>query len=47
MCNREVFSRMHKEYYRAMGWNDNGIPENETLRRLGMEEFVQKEQVTT
>ncbi len=47
LCNREVFSRMHKEYYRAMGWNDNGIPENETLRRLGMEEFVQKEQVTT
>ncbi|MEJ2170341.1 MAG: aldehyde ferredoxin oxidoreductase C-terminal domain-containing protein [Desulfobacterales bacterium] len=24
------------EYYRARGWDDNGIPTRETLERLGL-----------
>ncbi|MCK5198401.1 MAG: aldehyde ferredoxin oxidoreductase family protein [Spirochaetales bacterium] len=45
LCSREVFRRMHKEYYRALGWNDDGVPENKTLRNLGMEEFIPEEQL--
>jgi aldehyde:ferredoxin oxidoreductase len=32
---------MVDEYYGQMGWNvDTGIPTAETLKRLGMEEFL-------
>jgi aldehyde:ferredoxin oxidoreductase len=32
---------MVDEYYRLLGWNvDTGLPTPETLRRLGMEEFL-------
>lgn len=34
VCNRDVFHKMHREYYRAMGWNDAGIPTEETLNTL-------------
>ncbi|MGD9081050.1 MAG: aldehyde ferredoxin oxidoreductase family protein [Desulfobacterales bacterium] len=30
------------EYYRARGWDDNGIPTRETLQRLGLHEVVKK-----
>lgn len=46
ICNRNVFSRMHREYYNALGWNDEGIPEIETLKNLGMEEFISEEELT-
>jgi len=45
LCSRNEFERMHLEYYRALGWNDRGIPENETLKSLGMEEFILKEKL--
>ena len=33
---------MVDEYYRQMGWNvDTGVPTQETLRRLGMDEFLE------
>jgi aldehyde:ferredoxin oxidoreductase len=32
---------MVDEYYRLQGWNvDTGVPTRETLKRLGMEEFL-------
>lgn len=36
ICNREAFSQMHNEYYYAMGWDANGNPREETLRKLGL-----------
>lgn len=45
ICNRGEFRKMHREYYRALGWNDIGIPENETLKNLGIEEFITGEQL--
>jgi aldehyde:ferredoxin oxidoreductase len=33
---------MVDEYYSLLGWNvDTGLPTPETLRRLGMEEFLE------
>jgi aldehyde:ferredoxin oxidoreductase len=34
--SREEFSRMLDEYYRLHGWDDEGIPRNKTLKRLGL-----------
>jgi len=31
------------EYYRARGWDDNGIPIRETLKRLGLGELAKKQ----
>jgi aldehyde:ferredoxin oxidoreductase len=30
------------EYYRARGWDENGIPTRETLERLSLDEVVKK-----
>lgn len=46
LCSRDEFEKMHLEYYRALGWNDKGIPENKTLKNLGMEEFISEEALT-
>ncbi|MCK5672151.1 MAG: hypothetical protein KAH95_02180, partial [Spirochaetales bacterium] len=46
LCNRAVFSKMHKEYYNALGWNEKGVPEEKTLKNLGMEEFMLGEYIT-
>jgi len=40
MCNRNAFSQMHREYYRAMGWDEEGIPKKETLRNLDLLELL-------
>ena len=40
VCNRDVFSKMHKEYYNALGWNDDGIPKTETIKNLDLEELT-------
>ena len=45
VCDREEFRKMHREYYRALGWNEIGIPENKTLKNLGIEEFITEEQL--
>lgn len=39
-CDREAFGRMHREYYRAMGWDEEGNPTPETLRALGLEGWM-------
>ena len=40
VCNRKAFQKMHAEYYRAMGWDDNGIPTTETLEKLGLSRLM-------
>lgn len=34
---REILDQMLDEYYRKRGWDENGIPEPETLTRYGLE----------
>ncbi|MEJ5362644.1 MAG: aldehyde ferredoxin oxidoreductase family protein [Spirochaetota bacterium] len=34
MCSNENLQKMLDEYYRLRGWDENGIPRNETLQRL-------------
>jgi len=34
--NRKRFERARLQYYRAVGWDVNGVPEPETLRKLGL-----------
>jgi len=36
VLNREVLERMLDEYYELRGWDKNGIPTQETLKRLGL-----------
>lgn len=35
--NRDRFSKMLNEYYEFHGWDENGVPTPETLRRLGID----------
>ncbi len=35
--DRNKFEKMKKRYYEAVGWDENGIPKSETLKRLGLE----------
>ncbi|MBM4339583.1 MAG: aldehyde ferredoxin oxidoreductase family protein [Deltaproteobacteria bacterium] len=37
VISREEFDGMLKEYYRLHGWNENGVPKKETLKRLGID----------
>jgi len=34
---RKEFNEMLDEYYRLHGWDENGVPKKETLKRLGLE----------
>ncbi len=36
VVSREEFSKMLNEYYKLHGWDEEGIPKNRTLRRLGL-----------
>jgi len=36
--DRAEFEQSRKEYYQAAGWDENGIPKAEVLKRLGLEE---------
>ncbi|MBN2318624.1 MAG: hypothetical protein JXR49_06090 [Acidobacteria bacterium] len=40
VCDRRAFSRMHREYYEAMGWDRNGQPMEETLRDLELQNLL-------
>jgi len=31
---------LKKKYYAELGWDEKGIPSEESLRRLGLEEFT-------
>jgi len=37
---REWFDKMKKEYYSIRGWDENGRPTRETLKRVGVDEGV-------
>jgi len=39
-CNRRAFEQMHLEYYKAMGWNQKGIPRAETLIELDISDLL-------
>jgi len=36
--DRRVVEEMKKQYYEAIGWDENGIPKSEVLRNLGLED---------
>jgi aldehyde:ferredoxin oxidoreductase len=38
VCDRRAFNRMHREYYDAVGWDDNGHPLEKTLRKFEIED---------
>ena len=39
-CDRNAFTQMHREYYRAMGWDEEGIPKAKTLEKLDILELL-------
>jgi aldehyde:ferredoxin oxidoreductase len=41
ICDRQAFSQMHTEYYQAMGWDDDGNPREETLKKLELNHVLQ------
>jgi len=40
--DRKEFLKQRKQYYKAIGWDKNGIPKSEVLRKLGLDD-VDKE----
>ena len=40
--DRTEFEEARREYFEAAGWNENGVPKPETLRRLGLEDVEVK-----
>ncbi len=38
----DSFEQKRKEYYQAVGWNENGVPKKETLRKLGLKNVEEK-----
>ncbi len=39
--DREMFDKMLTYYYRMRGWDDNGIPKVETLKKLGLDDVIE------
>jgi aldehyde:ferredoxin oxidoreductase len=40
--DRTEFEGARREYFEAAGWNENGVPKPETLRKLGLEDVEAK-----
>jgi aldehyde:ferredoxin oxidoreductase len=40
ILTRDMYAVMLDEYYRLRGWDDDGVPTEDTLRRLGLEELA-------
>ncbi len=40
ICDRDAFRQMHQEYYQAMGWDKNGHPKEETLKKLELSSIL-------
>jgi aldehyde:ferredoxin oxidoreductase len=40
---KEQLRNLIQAYYRERGWNSNGIPEVETLERVGLWDYLNKE----
>jgi aldehyde:ferredoxin oxidoreductase len=36
--NRDRFEKKRKEYYEAVGWDENGVPKSEVLRKLELDD---------
>jgi aldehyde:ferredoxin oxidoreductase len=34
--DKKRFEELRKKYYEAVGWDENGIPKPEVLKRLGL-----------
>ena len=39
-CNRKAFEQMHLEYYKAMEWDEEGIPKKATLMKLDISDLL-------
>ena len=39
--DREMFDKMLTCYYRMRGWDDNGVPKVETLKKLGLDDVIE------
>jgi len=37
VIDRDKFRQMIDEYYELHGWDENGVPRPETLRKLGID----------
>jgi aldehyde:ferredoxin oxidoreductase len=42
VLDRKDFASMRREYYRSFGWDENGIPKRETLKKLSLLNIVEK-----
>ena len=42
VVNKKSFEESKQEYYEAVGWDKNGLPKPETLKRLGLQEVEAK-----
>ena len=40
ILTEEMYATMLDEYYQVRGWDADGVPTEETLRRLGLKELV-------
>jgi len=40
ILNRDDFSSMRREYYKSFGWDENGIPDQEILKKLSILKIV-------
>jgi len=36
--DKKTVEEMKQQYYEAIGWDKNGIPKSEVLRKLGLED---------
>jgi aldehyde:ferredoxin oxidoreductase len=40
ILTEEMYARMLDEYYQARGWDGDGVPTPETIRKLGLDELL-------
>jgi aldehyde:ferredoxin oxidoreductase len=40
ILTEEMYARMLDEYYEARGWDEDGVPTPETIRKLGLDELL-------
>jgi aldehyde:ferredoxin oxidoreductase len=43
---KEQLQKLIQTYYRERGWNTNGVPKVDTLKQVGLWEFLNKETQT-
>ncbi len=40
--DKKQYTRELQNYYKAMGWNEDGMPKSETIKKLGLEKIASK-----